>query len=262
MQKKAIFFDVDGTLYAHRNHDIPQSAKDALCALKEAGHFIGFATSRCRCECENLPKFFREFPFDAKIYDGGALILYQDAVYQKIPVDPRDLEYLNTFSANHGLGFRYSTFDGDYIAHNGFDWMLEEFFRLYLNFPVIKPYEQEDVYNVLMYLEDPALMQPLIEGLRYSHHVILTDQILEVTNGAINKAEGVKGLCTHCGFDIADIICFGDGENDVSMLKMAGIGVAMGNASDAVKNAADLVTTDIDANGIANALKKLNLIKE
>ena len=55
-------------------------------------------------------------------------------------------------------------------------------------------------------------------------------------------------------------MAFGDGGNDISMLRHAGIGVAMGNANDDVKAVADYVTTSVDENGIANALKHFHII--
>ena len=57
-----------------------------------------------------------------------------------------------------------------------------------------------------------------------------------------------------------DTIAIGDGGNDVSMLGYAGIGIAMGNATDEVKAHADYVTTSVDEDGIYNALKHFNLI--
>ena len=57
------------------------------------------------------------------------------------------------------------------------------------------------------------------------------------------------------------MMAFGDGGNDIEMLRYAGIGVAMGNADDAVKAAADYVTTSVDDDGIMNALKHFGLIR-
>ena len=56
-------------------------------------------------------------------------------------------------------------------------------------------------------------------------------------------------------------MAFGDGGNDIDMIKHAGIGVAMGNARDEVKAAADYVTTSVDDNGILNALIELNILE-
>ncbi|MEG1732136.1 MAG: HAD hydrolase family protein, partial [Longicatena sp.] len=52
---KAIFFDVDSTIYSHRIHDFPTSTKETLQTLKANGYKIGIATSRCRYEMKNLP---------------------------------------------------------------------------------------------------------------------------------------------------------------------------------------------------------------
>ena len=63
------------------------------------------------------------------------------------------------------------------------------------------------------------------------------------------------------GFSLSDTMSFGDGGNDISMLQAAGVGVAMGNANDAVKEIADYVTSTVDDNGIANALRHYGVIK-
>ena len=57
------------------------------------------------------------------------------------------------------------------------------------------------------------------------------------------------------GIDLAETMAFGDGQNDIEMLRHAGIGVAMGNAADEVKRSADYVTTGVDRAGIAKALR-------
>lgn len=55
-------------------------------------------------------------------------------------------------------------------------------------------------------------------------------------------------------------MAFGDGGNDLSIVKAAGIGVAMGNANEILKTSADYITTSVDDNGIYNALKVYNVI--
>ena len=62
------------------------------------------------------------------------------------------------------------------------------------------------------------------------------------------------------GIKAEETIAFGDGENDMGMLGLAGIGVAMGNAEEKVKKIADYVTDDIDEDGLANALRQYDLI--
>lgn len=68
-------------------------------------------------------------------------------------------------------------------------------------------------------------------------------------------------MARHFGVDRADMVAFGDGGNDIPMLRGAGTGVAMGNGSDEVKAAADMVTDRIDSDGIAKALRSLGIIE-
>ena len=92
---KALFFDVDNTLYTHRIHDFPATTRLALNLLKENGYRIGVATSRCRYEVRNLPSFFREFSFDAAIYDGGARVMGRKEVVTSFPLQQEQVERLS-----------------------------------------------------------------------------------------------------------------------------------------------------------------------
>ena len=75
-----------------------------------------------------------------------------------------------------------------------------------------------------------------------------------------SKQHGIDLIAAHYGIDLKDTLAFGDGGNDISMLRHAGIGIAMGNANDTVKQNADYVTDDIDNDGIVKALRHLDLL--
>ena len=79
---------------------------------------------------------------------------------------------------------------------------------------------------------------------------------IEVNAMGANKGEALKQLCAHLGVDVKDTMAFGDGSNDLTMIQTAGIGVAMGNAYQGLKDAADYVTLDCDADGVAHAVEK------
>ena len=76
----------------------------------------------------------------------------------------------------------------------------------------------------------------------------------------ISKAKGIDETLRRFGIPLEESLAIGDGENDVDMLKHCGIGVAMGNAADVTKAAADYITDDIDEDGLYNALKHFGLI--
>ena len=80
---------------------------------------------------------------------------------------------------------------------------------------------------------------------------------LEVIPKVINKGQGIRDICKVLGIEPAEVVSFGDAANDIPMLEAAGMGVAMGNAQEAVKQAADMVTLSNNEDGIAAALEKL-----
>lgn len=79
---------------------------------------------------------------------------------------------------------------------------------------------------------------------------------LEFTRSGINKSTGLKFLCEYLGIALRDTMAIGDSENDIEMLRDAGLGIAMGNAVDAAKEAADDVTLTNSEDGVAKAIKK------
>lgn len=82
---------------------------------------------------------------------------------------------------------------------------------------------------------------------------------LEIIPAAIDKGEGLRRACAAIGIDPAEAVAFGDSENDIPMLRAAGLGVAMGNADPEVRAAADCITLSNNENGIAAALERLGL---
>ncbi len=79
----------------------------------------------------------------------------------------------------------------------------------------------------------------------------------DIFNSATDKAEGIQAVLDYEGLDWEDAIAFGDSTNDTQMLEKAGIGVAMGSATDYVKSFADIETTDVYHDGIYNAVKQI-----
>lgn len=85
------------------------------------------------------------------------------------------------------------------------------------------------------------------------------DDNFEIMKKGSSKGEAVKMLAKHLGVSQDEVMCIGDSENDLSMITWAGIGVAMGNAIDEVKKAANYVTSDNKHAGVAEAIRKFAL---
>lgn len=93
-----------------------------------------------------------------------------------------------------------------------------------------------------------------VDGLAWTYSLPMNT---EVMRAGVNKGSALRWLCGHLGVDAADTMAFGDGDNDAEMLRAAGDGVAMGNASDAVKACADHVTATCDEAGVAAYLEPI-----
>ena len=117
----------------------------------------------------------------------------------------------------------------------------------------------EKVYQLNVFVseeEEGDFMQlmPNSKTARWTSH--FTDIIPK--DGGKNK--GIDAIINHFGIKLEETMAFGDGGNDIDMLKHAGIGIAMENARDDVKEIADFITTSVDDDGVTNALKHYNVL--
>lgn len=121
----------------------------------------------------------------------------------------------------------------------------------------------EDLQKLQMFFkpEDEALRQETIRELpRRFPGLQATTSVknnIEVNSANAGKGKALVSLCAALGIEAAAAVAFGDGSNDIELLRMAGLGVAMGNAAAAVKDAADLVTESNEDCGFARMIEKL-----
>jgi Cof subfamily protein (haloacid dehalogenase superfamily) len=77
---------------------------------------------------------------------------------------------------------------------------------------------------------------------------------VEINDQNAHKGNAIRQLAEHLGLDMSQVLAFGDGSNDITMLKEAGIGVCMENGLDSVKAVADYITDSCDEDGVAKAI--------
>ena len=108
---------------------------------------------------------------------------------------------------------------------------------------------------------DPEVLIRLEEELKKKYHGLLLitrsePYFLEFMPMNVDKAHSLSNLMTSLGYGIDELICCGDGFNDISMISAAGLGVAMENAREAVRSEADYITASNDDNGIVQVIEK------
>ena len=137
--------------------------------------------------------------------------------------------------------------------------MIREFRKPY---PDLKSYLVEqgrDVQKIMLFARDPAVRDALAAELpaRFDGLAVSTSTFnnLEINVSTAHKGRAIERFAAHFGWTLANCMAFGDGLNDLSMVKMAGTGVAMANAAPEVLAAADYVTLSNDEDGVAAALR-------
>lgn len=246
------FFDLDGTLYNNQTHSVSARAIEALSLLQKRGNRVFVASSRTLRELDHAPAALRNFPFDGKILDGGSRILDakgQPLVVKEIPSFL--MTKIDKFCKMHQLIYRYSTPTGNYWGTPADMAAHQIYFDLYLCSPVYKPLENDVVLNVLIFCD--SCQQEKIVAMTQGCGVVCFDHAIEIRAENIDKIWGIQWCKQH--FDLSELICFGDGQNDIEMLKGADLGLCMGNGHPALKQVADQVIGRIDQDGIYHFLK-------
>ena len=254
---KAIFFDVDGTLLSHQLNDVPKSTRKALSDLQEKGVKTVVATGRHMSEYSLLP--VSDIPFDAYLTLNGNLILDADRrVYAGTPIDGGEMEVLAQIFKAKRIPFALIGEEGRYINYIN-DTVVETQNKTKGKVPELGTYKGEKVYQILAFVpeHEKKLLDDLLDECQVTSWNETGIDIIPKDGG---KSVGIQKYLEEQGFDREEVMAFGDGENDIDMLRYAGIGVAMGNATDNVKEAADYVTDTVDNDGIYKALKHFGLI--
>ncbi len=255
---KAVFFDIDGTLVSLKTHRVPDSAKRAIAALRAKGVRVFIASGRQLLAINNL----EDLQFDGYVTLNGGYCIVGEQVIYKHSMPSEDMVSLVQYMEER------EDFPCIFVHENAFcinytDERTDEVFRL-LNFPhpptlPLREAATGDIFQLVAFFtkeQEKAIMavMPHCEATRWNP--LFSDVIPKGSS----KQVGVDKMLDYFGISLDESMAFGDGENDVLMLKHVGIGVAMGNAEDEVKRAADYVTDSVDEDGVEKALRHFGVI--
>ena len=255
---KAIFFDVDGTLLSHRTGRISPHTRACIRALRAGGTLVFLSTGRHILELRSLP--VGEMAFDGYITLNGQLCL--DSSQRQLsgtPLPPQAVQALADLFCADGPPLALVEEERIYI-NRVTDAVRQAQAEISTPIPEVAPYTGRPVYQATAFCsrkEDPLLRALLPTGCKLARW---SEGGVDIIPEAGGKAAGMRRFLTRFGLSRLECMAFGDAENDLVMLAYAGIGVAMGNASEAVKHAADYVTASVDEKGIEQALRHFRLI--
>ena len=248
---KALFFDIDGTLVSFRSHRIPASTSEALARLRSKGIKLFIATGRHPLGVDNLG----DERFDGYIYMNGGLCRLGDQIIYRNPLDATSVERLIDVLPQTDIACVFSTEEAWYV--NRVNDRVRE-----MNKMIAVDIPQKDVellrgvpiYQITPYLPTGEAWR-ILQYMSDVKHTRWCEPIFDINPAGGGKGHAIGEVARYMGIDISQTMAFGDGGNDVDMIMTAGVGVAMGNATDELKAAADYVTTSVDDDGIARAVE-------
>lgn len=271
--KKLIFLDIDGTI---RDFDgfIPTSAIQAIKMVRKKGHKVCISTGRTYGQIE---KRVKEIGFDGIVSGSGSYVEFEGRRVRYEVFDSEIYTRLCEYLLKNNCIFEMQSFQGIYLMKE----QLDEFTKI---MDKIKKNLGLDANEITLF---PSVVQSITEVKRIEKILFFSDELSndrllekfkeylyvvphsipniakwggEITPIHVNKAEGIKSILQQSEFSEADVIAIGDSENDMEMLKMASIGIAMGNGAEKVKHVADLITSSVREDGILKAFQTLELI--
>lgn len=258
--KKAVFFDIDGTLWDNKQQ-IPDSTREALLQLKKNGNYLFICSGRTRVFIPD--KALMPLGFHGVVAGCGTYGEFQGKTefYHKIELEQikKDSEYLNKLEADYILEGRYAL----YMNRGCFEDEFYNGMKKELGDNLLKVTGNENQLEVskfcVNYMQEHQ--KELEEELEKRYDIIHRDSgFMEIVPKGFNKATGIQKMCEILDIAHEDTYAFGDSTNDLDMLKYAVHSVAMGDGMQQAKDAAEYVTTPLWEDGIYNGLKHYGLI--
>lgn len=260
--RKIVFFDIDGTLWDINNY-IPESTKEAIKKLRDNGHLAFINTGRSRSFVRN-PKLFA-LGFDGIVSGCGTRVEYEDDVIFYYRLDPklaektvrtvRDYDFRPILEGVNHLYMDYKDFpEGDLYGDKLREEMGEDLWT-------IEDHWADWEISKMSCATPPEQVENCYEAVKEDFDFMIhSPTVVEMVPKGFDKGVGIKKVCELLDVPIENTFAIGDSTNDLEMLEAAGTSIAMGNGFDVVKEASDYVTTELENDGIKNALEHFGLI--
>ncbi|MCM1256591.1 MAG: Cof-type HAD-IIB family hydrolase [Roseburia sp.] len=258
--KNAVFFDIDGTLWDNHMH-IPESAVSSIRRLRENGNLAFICSGRSRasiCTPELLA-----IDFDGIVASLGTHIEYQSNMIFEKYMDQAEIE--NILNILHSCKMRAilegreylyvnsQEFTGDYYI----DYLRQLVGERFLEMKDTRFFEVNKLSADLTGGDIEAMKKALLPRYDLIFH---GEKVVEIAPKGYSKAVGIEKICKYLGVARENTYAFGDSANDLEMISYAAHGIAMGNGTEEIKQAADYVTDSVERDGIEKALMHFGLI--
>lgn len=272
MNLRMVFFDLDDTLLSPDHATVAPRTEKALYRLQEAGVLLAIATGRSRAF---IPESLSSLPFRYLLTSNGADVVdvQSETHVHTDYISPEDAAVAWKILEPHGLFVEWYV-ENEVAIDEATKARLNElsmplWHRNYFAkgaMPVFDTVEQfigmgaPKLEKINLPRFDPELRQKVWHELDETGRFTLSSSLgrnIEINCNGCTKGQAIKALCRQLNISISQVMAFGDGDNDIEMLATVGIGVAMGNGTEKVKEAARFVTGRYDQDGIASFVEAM-----
>ena len=264
MERKLLFFDIDGTLLPDMENPVPESTQEAIRRAQELGHYTFINTGRAKCL---IPHELRDMPFDGFLCGCGTHITLHGEVLVDKEFDIERGRELVLHARKTGRpiileGNKSCYYDGQGALN---EQNLNLFSGIFRDFPdKINDIANIPDYQYSKFCAFADTREQLDEFLApfadYFEPIDRGDNFYEIVPVGYSKASAIDTIVDHLGLTLNDCYVFGDSSNDLSMLTHVPNSIAMGNSSPDVLAAASYITTPVWRDGIYVAMKHFGLI--
>lgn len=264
---KLIALDMDGTLL-NDEKKITEKTKKTISEARKNGKYVVLCSGR---PIEGIDRYLDELNMNTEddyvISFNGSLVQHaaNKKVIGKKTLKGEDLKYLFNISRELGVNIHGFSKEGCITPKISKYTELEGKINgiTVKEFDYTKIEDKEDISKVMM-IDEPEILQKAIDNLPkdlYEKYTVVRSApyFLEFLNKDANKGTGVGMLAEHLGIKKEEVICVGDAGNDLHMIEYAGLGVAMKNATDDVKEKASYITKSNNEDGVAHVIETFML---
>ena len=255
---KIAFFDIDGTPLRFRHNDLSEPVRSALKQLQKQGILLCMATGR---SYPFIPRF-EGIEFDVILSFNGSYVRNREEVIRKELLTREDV---NCIIGNLNKKKRAIAISNEaVVVTNGTDPDLEQYFAFGNEEMIISEkfndISREDIYQIMCSCTKDEY-EEILEGTKHAQITSWWDRAADIIPSNSGKGIAVMDVLDYYGISREESIAFGDGKNDIEMLRAVGIGVAMGNSCTEVKESADESCLSVEEDGIYHYFLERNMIE-
>ncbi|KWU54064.1 Cof-type HAD-IIB family hydrolase [Priestia megaterium] len=236
---KLIALDMDGTLL-NNQQEISTENRQAIAKAQEQGVHVVLSTGRSLLTCREYAQSLQLSSYLITV-NGSEIWDESGELVERKLIDASSIEKMWNLTQEHKLNFWAVTTDKVWRDEFPEDIASQEWLKFGYDIP--DDALREEVLKQIAGISDFEISNSSLTN-------------LEINALGINKAKGIMTVCERLGISMDEVIAMGDSLNDMAMIEAAGCGIAMGNAQEAVKEAADWVTDTNVNNGVAKAISQ------